>query len=253
MKKFILALTGATMVASLMFAGLASAHEHGVFQIGNKRYRLVIGSLNEPLTVDDKTGVDFRVSLLKGSSMSMSGSMAMSDEEDAGTPVTGLEKTLKVEISAGGKKKVLDLDPAYGQPGAYRAPFYPSVQTTYTYRFFGTINDAPVDLSFPCTAGEVSESSEDKTHVKISEQVMREEISGGFGCPAGKSDLMFPESAPSISEISATAMIAQQTAEEAQKTRGLAIAALALGAIGCAGALGAFMKMTMDKTAKNST
>ncbi len=252
MKKFILALTGATMVASLMFAGLASAHEHGVFQIGNKRYRLVIGSLNEPITVDDKTGVDFRVSLLKGAPIGMS-SMSMSDEEDAGTPVAGLEKTLKVEISAGGKKKVLDLEPAYGQPGAYRASFYPSVQTSYAYRFFGTINDVPVDLSFACTAGEVSESSEDKTHVKISDQVMREELSGGFGCPAGKSDLMFPESAPSISEVSAMAMTAQQTAEEAQKTRGLAIAALALGAIGCAGALGGFMKMTMDKTARNST
>ena len=40
---------------------LASAHAHNEFQIGGKTYHILVGSLNEPVAVDDKTAVDLRV------------------------------------------------------------------------------------------------------------------------------------------------------------------------------------------------
>ena len=37
----------------------ALAHQRGLFTIGGKKYLLVVGSMNEPVYVDDKSGVDF--------------------------------------------------------------------------------------------------------------------------------------------------------------------------------------------------
>ncbi len=62
----------------------------------------VVGFLNELVCVDDKTGVDLKVSLVDPDKLNDSSSSNVK-------PVEGLEKTLKVEISAGDKKKVLDL------------------------------------------------------------------------------------------------------------------------------------------------
>jgi hypothetical protein len=72
-------------------------------------------------------------------------------------PIEGLEKMLKVEISAGAKKKVLALEPAFREPGHYEAAFYPTVQTTHNYRIFGNVSGVPVDLTFTCAPGGVAE------------------------------------------------------------------------------------------------
>ena len=39
---------------------MSYAHQRALFNIDGKDYLFVIGSLNEPVSVDDKTGVDFR-------------------------------------------------------------------------------------------------------------------------------------------------------------------------------------------------
>lgn len=168
----------------LIAPSFALAHEHQNFIIGGKTYEFVVGSLNEPITVDDKTGVDLRVTT-------------------GGVPVEGLEKTLKVELQAGDKKKPFELTTVYGTKGAYKAIFFPTVETTYTYRVYGTINDTPVDLSFTCNpAGHVAEP-EDKTEIAVSEGVTRILKSGQFGCPTAKEALGFPEPSASIVNIHA--------------------------------------------------
>ncbi len=172
----------------------AFAHQRALYTIGDKDYLIIVGSLNEPIYVDDRTGVDLRV-------LTPDPNDPMNSFAPNAKPVEGLEKTLKVEISAGGKKTTMDLSPVFRDPGHYYAIFYPTVATTYSYRIFGTINNVPVDLTFTCaTAGEAGTSA-DNSIVKISDGVTRKGLTGGFGCPKIRSDAGFPEPYTSNAEI----------------------------------------------------
>ena len=203
-------------------ASLVSAHERDTYKIGDKSYLITIGSLNEPFVVDEMSGVDLRVSEVGANG-------GTSKAAAKGTPVTGLERTLKVELSAGDKRKTLLFDPSDEVPGAYGATFIPTVQTTYSYRIFGTINGSAIDLTFSCMPGEVSESAEDNSQVKMSDGVTRLHRVGGFGCPEAKSSLGFPEPALSSYEL---AQSNQKLEVEAQSASKQASTARALGAAG---------------------
>ncbi len=203
MKKQIIA---STVLGALLLAPIvASAHERQVFEIKGKQYQVVIGSLGEPLIVDDKSGVDFRVSTLPNNK-----------------PVEGLQDTLKVELIAGDKKKTLDLDTVYNTPGSYKAVFFPTVATTLSYRIFGTIADTPFNVTFTCQAGGHAEATEDKTRTEVSTGVVRVLKTGGFGCPEPKADMGFPESSADLRSVSTNA---------SGGGNGLATAALALSVV----------------------
>jgi hypothetical protein len=165
---------------------IALAHQRALFNIGGKDYLLVIGSQNEPVFVDDKSGVDFFA-------YTPDPKDPMNSRANGTTHVEGLEKTLKVEVSAGPKKKTYDLEPAFNDPGHYNAAFYPTVQTTYQYKIFGTINNTPVSLAFTCTTGPAEGQPGDNSTVKISDGVVRKGMAGGFGCPQSRSNVAFPE------------------------------------------------------------
>lgn len=168
----------------LVAAVPVSAHQRHLLQVGSADYLIVIGSLNEPIYTGDKSGVDLAVWTPDHS--------APMDSRAAGVkPVEGLEGTLKLEIKAGPASKVLALKPAYRSPGKYEALFYPTVATTYTYRVFGTIKDAPFDVTFTCSpAGHVQ--LEDRTPVKLSNAVTRKGIVGTYGCPQPREEAEFP-------------------------------------------------------------
>ncbi len=70
----------------------------------------------------------------------------MNSSAAGASPVEGLEQTVQVDITASNKTKVLQLEPGFGEPRAYEAPFYPTVPTTFNYRLFGTINNTTVDF-----------------------------------------------------------------------------------------------------------
>jgi hypothetical protein len=195
--------TLSTATAALVLAALISfvsvtpqafAHERQLYTIAGQDYLFVVGSLNEPIFVDDKTGVYLRV-------LTPDPSDPMNSNANGTAPVEGLEETLQVELGAGNVTKVLQFEPAFGEPGTYEAPFYPTVATTITYRIFGTINNAPVDLTFTCSpAGEAGDVADNST-VQISEGVVRKGIEGGYGCPAPLTDVGFPEPLVSNNEI----------------------------------------------------
>ncbi|KND47144.1 MAG: hypothetical protein AB199_01790 [Parcubacteria bacterium C7867-004] len=172
-----------------------SAHEVQQFEINGEHYEFVVGSLNEPVTVDDKTGVYLHVREVGH----VAGGEA--DHHAAAGALAGLEETLQVEISAGTEKKVLALSPIHDEPGAYRASFYPTVATTYSYRFFGTIEETPVDLAFTCSQAGHAVAEEDTKEVVLSEGVTRISKTGAFGCPAPKEDLGFPEPAVTMTSL----------------------------------------------------
>jgi hypothetical protein len=194
-----------TLIGALALAALlplvsvstpqAFAHERQLYTIGDQDYLIVIGSLNEPIFVDDKSGVDLRV-------LRADPNNPMNSSAEGAAPVEGLEETVQVELAAGNNTRVLQLEPAFGEPGAYEAPFYPTVATTISYRLFGTINNTPVDLTFTCTpTGEAGAAAADNSTVQISEGVVRKGIEGGYGCPAPVTDAGFPEPLMSNNEI----------------------------------------------------
>ena len=103
--------------------------------------------------------------------------------------------------AAGGKKKTYNLQASFGTPGTYKTSFYPTVQTTLSYRIFGTVEDVPVDLTFTCHPAGHARVPEDKAETKISDNVTRLSKRGSFGCPEAKAEVGFPEPAPSLVEL----------------------------------------------------
>jgi hypothetical protein len=220
MKKQFRLVTIAVFALLVSVAPHASAHERDTFKIADKFYVLTVGSLNEPFVVDNMSGVDLRVTqpIAPGAK---------------GSPVVGLEQTLKVELAAGDKKETLSFEPSNKAPGAYAANFIPTVQTTYSYRIFGTINSIPVDLTFACVPGEVSETAEDNSSVKVSDQITRIDKVGAFGCPAARKSMGFPEPALSSYDLDqntrAGLVSAQTAAAQVSTSRALSIAAIIIG------------------------
>jgi len=223
----------ALAIAFFSIAPLALAHERDTFKIGDKYYLLTVGSLNEPFIVDNISGVDLRVLQISGP-----GGNGASNGTGKGTPVTGLERTLKVELAAGDKKETLSFDPSDKAPGAYAANFIPTVQTTYNYRIFGAIDNNSVDLTFTCITGEVSESAEDNSQVKVSDSITRLRKIGAFGCPASKTAMGFPE--PSLSSYELNQGLqnladgARSAGKPAATAQALSIAGIVSGLLGLA-------------------
>jgi len=202
MKKLSLAIPA---LLTLLMPFTASAHEHASYVIAGTTYNFVIGSQNEPIAVDDKTGLDLAVTKGVGA-----------------TPVTGLEETLKVELVAGKERKSIALKPSWGHEGVYEAAFYPTKATTFGYRLTGTIEGNPVDLTFTCTPG--GEKAKNATEAKeIAPGVTQISLSGSFGCPVAKENLGFPEKSASIDSL-----IKKADAGTMKENAALALGAIAL-------------------------
>jgi hypothetical protein len=189
------------MIGSLYSVSMQSlsAHESRLYSIGDQDYWITVGSINEPVFVDDKSGAEAFVRKADPANPL--------DRNANGTQlIEGLEKSLKFEISAGDKKKVFGIEPAFNDPGHYEAVFYPTVETTYNYRLFGTINNVTISLDFQCQTAE-GEGQQDNATKQISEGVTQKAQRGGFGCITSRADVAFPE--PYISNDELVNMINQ--------------------------------------------
>jgi hypothetical protein len=176
-------------LCALVFGGVTyvSAHEVRTYEINSVPYEFVVGSLGEPVIVDDKSGVDFEL---------------VRD----GKPVVGAQSSLQVELSAGDKKKIESFSPVYGVEGRYKTTFIPTVATTLHYRIFGTLEGTPIDLSFTCNPAGHPQSEENKERVDVAPGVVQTGKSGAFGCPQAKEAFGFPE--PATESVSVAGRIA---------------------------------------------
>jgi hypothetical protein len=154
-----------------------------------------VGSLGEPLYIDQKSGVDF-------SAFWPDPSDPVNSRANGSRPIEGLENMLKVEVVAGDKNKTFDFEPAFMNPGHYEAPFFPTVETTYNYTLFGVINGTNFRATWTCSSagGEGTLISNNST-VEISPNVTRKSMMGSFGCPQPLSEAGFPEPMMSNQEI----------------------------------------------------
>jgi hypothetical protein len=165
---------------------VAAAHERQAFRIGDKAYTFVVGFANEPVFVDDKSGVDLRIRVADPKNpLDFSSSDAR--------PAEKLETSLKVEVSAGDQKQVFALEPAFRDPGLYRATFFPTAAIPYSFRVFGELNGAPVSLTFTCSAAGHPGAEDDRSEVKLSDRVTRIFKAGSFGCPVARDAVQFPK------------------------------------------------------------
>lgn len=77
---------------------------------------------------------------------------AAEDEEHghghgAMVPFKGAEKSLKVEVTIGGKSHTFDFDTVWRQDGVYVARFVPTVPGVYTVHITGKLGDSDVDVT----------------------------------------------------------------------------------------------------------
>src|SRR5262249_47965589 len=134
----------------LLIALPLTARAHEVRQLANGKYQIVVGFMNEPVYAGDKSGLEFFVSDLSAPAtpQASAASGGDEDEESAGAPVNGLEKTLKAEVIFQDQTMELPLEARYGAPGAYQSVFYPMKAGDYTFRIYGKIGDTDIDESF---------------------------------------------------------------------------------------------------------
>ena len=191
----VLALATVLVFSSVLATQNVIAHEERLYTIGDKDYWITVGSINEPVFIDDKSGAEAFIALADPAD-------PLNSDSNGTTNVEGLEKTLKFEISAGDKKKELQVEPTWQDPGHYEATFYPTIETTYNYRLFGTMNNVSISFDFQCVPGGVGEEeSQDNTTKQISEGVTLKALRGGFGCPESRADAGFPEPYVSDNEL----------------------------------------------------
>lgn len=184
------------VAASMMLmAGSALAHEHR--EVGD--YELTVGFLNEPAILEEPNGVSLEV---------------MKGHGDAGVPVEGLAGSLRAEVIYGENRLPVELQAAFGQPGAYKSDFIPTEIGAYTFHIFGSIEGVDIDESF--TSGPET----------FSEVVSRDAMT-------------FPSQVESVGDVAATANDASDTASMAMI---LGIAGLVAGLLGLGLGATAFMK-----------
>jgi hypothetical protein len=142
----------AAVMAFVLAPALVGAHE--VRDVADGQYRMVVGFLNEPVSVGDKSGLDLRVTEPGGA-----GTPAAEGEEEF-VPVEGLETSLQAEVFYGDQMMALTIEPRFRDPGAYASYFYPNAAGDYSFRIFGTIEGVAIDETFstgPDTFGAVEE------------------------------------------------------------------------------------------------
>ena len=123
--------TIAIVVASvLLFSGRVYAHERRT--VGP--YQFVLGWVSEPAYLGQLNGIDLRISDARSS---------------PAAPVSGLEKTLKADIAAGGLSPFpLTIEARFGAAGAYNAWLMPTVTGTYSVHITGKIDTQNIDEKF---------------------------------------------------------------------------------------------------------
>jgi hypothetical protein len=146
MKKARLAVLIVGLMLVLAVGIPAAAHEHRT--VGS--YSIELGWRNEPAYTGLFNGPEV---FIHEAAPADATAEPGSDEEAEGAPVTGAEDTLKLEVSFGGKTKVLKLRAAWRDPGHYVADLIPTQPGDYTFHLTGTIGDTTIDETFTSADG----------------------------------------------------------------------------------------------------
>ena len=117
------------------FFGIAFGHT--VDSVGD--YRLEIGWMNEPIVSGETNGIELFVSPLEPG-------LALEDQEFK-NGVSGLEKSLKMQLILKEDKIMLPLSADHNVPGKYYAFVNPTVSGFFQANILGSIEDTQISLS----------------------------------------------------------------------------------------------------------
>ena len=141
-----------------------------------------------------------------------------------------------MELAAGDKKGNA-LVRSFGRgSGSLRRKFHSHGANHLQLSHLRTINSSPVDLTFTCVNGEVSETAEDNSQVKVSDTITRVNKIGAFACPVPRKAMGFPEPSLSSYELNQNtqelAAAAQMAGKQATTAEALGIAGVVAGLLG---------------------
>jgi len=173
------------LLAVFLLPGSALAHERR--QLAGGKYDVVVGWDVEPAYVDMKNAAGIRIT-----------------QAGTSTPVTGADKTLKVNIRQGANTKAFSLGAVFGQDGYYLADIVPTRAGDYQWIFTGTINGDQVNETFDTADGK-------------------------FDAVEAANALQFPLALP---DPAASGVDVQAAQADAQSARTLAYVGIAVGVLG---------------------
>jgi hypothetical protein len=178
----------ALLLALLLAPSISLAHERRT--IGNGKYDVVVGWEVEPAYMGEKNAASIRISKAG---------------TDPAEPVTGAEKTLKVDIRQGASTRTFALRAVFGQPGFYVADILPTRDGDYVLTFSGAIGEDQVNEKFDTADGK-------------------------FNKVEASSELQFPLAQPDPAQVTADVQSARAAAQSAQTLGiiGIGVALLAL-------------------------
>src|ERR1700694_4906408 len=195
--KRLLAIGSLAVLCALVLApSLSFAHERRT--IGAGKYDVVVGWDTEPAYVGQKNAASLRIS--------KSGT-------NPAEPVTGAEKTLKIEIRQGAQTRTFDLRAAFGQPGYYLVDLVPTRDGDYIWTFVGTIGSDPISEKFDTADGK-------------------------FNAVQPATDVQFPIAAPDPAQIVSELQATRAAAHTAQT---IGLVGVGVGVLGLLAALGLFL------------
>ena len=207
----------ASAVAAVLSLAVGTVLAHEGREVGD--YSINIGWIVEPAYEGFLNGVEVRIARVAEGGGDHGESTTMSEGDDHhgdSGGVTGLEKTLQVEVVyvPTGASRVVNLTADAAEKGRYTAPMLPTTPGVYEFRVFGAIEGLQVDETFASLGG-----------------------GGGFDDIRPLAALQFPEELPSTRELESAVRGAISTAEQAQDAAEegsdvLPIVALALGLAG---------------------
>jgi len=195
--KRLMAIGSIAVLCALWIAPSVSfAHERRA--IGAGKYDVVVGWDTEPAYVSQKNAASIRIS--------RSGT-------NPAEPITGAEKTLKVEIRQGAQTKAFDLRAAFGQPGYYQADIVPTRDGDYVWTFVGSIGSDQINEKFDTADGK-------------------------FNAVQPETDLQFPIAAPDPAQIVSELQSARAAAQSAQT---VGLIGVGVGVLGLLAAIGLWL------------
>ena len=131
----------------LLIPGLfTTAFGHTVDSIGDDKYRIEIGWMNEPVVSGETNGIELYINPLTPCP-EIEDAMKCADSQEFQNGVAGLEKSLKIQLVFKTEKITLPLSADHNIPGKYYAFVNPTVSGYYQANVLGKIDDTSVSLS----------------------------------------------------------------------------------------------------------
>lgn len=137
-KKLLTVVAAIGVVASVQLATAFPVAAHERRMVGP--YSLLVGWLNEPALQGERNAATVQVT---------------DTRVTPAKPVEGLEKTIKVSVTAGGLSNAFtdDLRAVEETPGLYALDFIPTVAGSYTFRITGKVETLDVNETFESGPG----------------------------------------------------------------------------------------------------